>query len=92
MRAGVHRDTLADSLRGADSVWLYAPADLGWDAAQSLAALGGRAHVARDLDELLAGLGAELRAGDHALLMSNGGFGGLHERLLAALGARAAHA
>jgi UDP-N-acetylmuramate: L-alanyl-gamma-D-glutamyl-meso-diaminopimelate ligase len=89
MRAGVHRDTLAGSLGGADSIWLYAPDDLGWDAASALAGLGARAHVARDLEALLAGLEGELRAGDHALLMSNGGFGSLHERLLAALGARA---
>jgi UDP-N-acetylmuramate: L-alanyl-gamma-D-glutamyl-meso-diaminopimelate ligase len=89
MRAGVHRDTLAGSLAGADSVWLYAPADLGWDAAGALAGLGPRAHVARDLEALLGGLDGELRAGDHALLMSNGGFGGLHERLLGVLGARA---
>jgi len=92
MRAGVHRDTLAASLRGADSVWLYAGAELGWDAAAALATLGARVHVARDMDALLAGLGAELHAGDHALLMSNGGFGGLHERLLGALKARGANA
>jgi UDP-N-acetylmuramate: L-alanyl-gamma-D-glutamyl-meso-diaminopimelate ligase len=92
MRAGVHRDTLADSLRAADSVWLYAPADLGWDAAGALAKLGARAHLSPDLDGLLAGLAGELRPGDHALLMSNGGFGGLHERLLQALRARAARA
>ena len=92
MRAGVHGDTLANSLRGADSVWLYAPADLGWDALAALRPLGARAHVAHDLDALLAGLSGELRAGDHALLMSNGGFGGLHDRLLKGLAARDAHA
>ena len=91
MRAGVHRDTLAGSLAGADSVWLYAPADLGWDAAGALQSLGARAHAAADFDSLLAGLALDLRAGDHALLMSNGGFGGLHERLLKALAARGAH-
>ncbi len=85
MRAGVHRDTLAESLRAADSVWLYAPADLGWDAAAALQPLGSRAHLAHDSDALLAGLVRELHAGDHALLMSNGGFGGLHERLLRSL-------
>jgi UDP-N-acetylmuramate: L-alanyl-gamma-D-glutamyl-meso-diaminopimelate ligase len=90
MRAGVHRATLADSLRAADSVWVYAPADLGWDAAGALAPLGARAHLSPDLDALLAGLAGELRAGDHALLMSNGGFGGLHQRLLQALRARGA--
>ena len=88
MRAGVHRDTLAASLGGADSVWLYAPADLDWDAAGALQPLGARAHVAADFDSLLAGLALDLHAGDHALLMSNGGFGGLHERLLEALAAR----
>ncbi len=90
MRAGVHRDTLAESLGGADSVWLHAPADLGWDAAGALRPLGGRAHVAHEFDSLLAGLVGDLHAGDHALLMSNGGFGGLHERLLKALAARGA--
>ena len=92
MRAGVHRDTLADSLAGADSVWLYASADLGWDAAGALQSLGVRAHVAGNFDSLLAGLVLDLRAGDHALLMSNGGFGGLHERLLKGLAARTADA
>ena len=85
MRAGVHTDTLAASLSEADSVWLYAPADLGWDAAAAMAPLGARVHLARDLDSLLSGLMRDLHARDHALLMSNGGFGGLHERLLAAL-------
>jgi UDP-N-acetylmuramate: L-alanyl-gamma-D-glutamyl-meso-diaminopimelate ligase len=89
MRAGVHTDTLAASLGGADSVWLFAPADLGWDAAAAMAPLGQRVHIARDFDSLLAGLARDLRAGDHALLMSNGGFGGLHEKLIAALNARA---
>jgi len=90
MRAGVHFDTLAESLRGADSVWIYAPPDLGWDAVAVLAPLGERAHTAPTFDALLAGLAAELRTGDHALLMSNGGFGGLHERLLATLKRQAA--
>jgi UDP-N-acetylmuramate: L-alanyl-gamma-D-glutamyl-meso-diaminopimelate ligase len=90
MRVGTHRDTLADSLRGADSVWLYAPPDLGWDAQGSLDSLKGKAHVAHDLEALVAGLSGELHSGDHALLMSNGGFGGLHERLLESLGKRRA--
>ncbi len=88
MRAGVHHDTLAASLGNADSVWLYAPPDLGWDARAVLAPLGARAHTAATIETLLTGITGELCAGDHALLMSNGGFGGLHERLLAALAAR----
>jgi len=55
MRLGVHRATLAGSLAGADEVCSYAPADLGWDARGAVASLGGRAHVAAEMDELLAG-------------------------------------
>ncbi|MGH8230884.1 MAG: UDP-N-acetylmuramate:L-alanyl-gamma-D-glutamyl-meso-diaminopimelate ligase, partial [Steroidobacteraceae bacterium] len=49
---------------------------------------GARAHVVAELEALLAGLQQSLNSGDHALLMSNGGFGGLHTRLLEALGQR----
>lgn len=85
MRMGVHRDSLAGSLAGADDVWLYTPADLGWDATGILAALGGRGHGRSDVDELASDLARTLRPGDHAVIMSNGGFAGLHGKLLAAL-------
>jgi UDP-N-acetylmuramate: L-alanyl-gamma-D-glutamyl-meso-diaminopimelate ligase len=85
MRLGVHRDTLTASLAGADQVWLYAPPDLGWDAGGVIAGLGGRGHVASDIDALVAALAHASRPGDHVLIMSNGGFGGLHGRLLTAL-------
>jgi UDP-N-acetylmuramate: L-alanyl-gamma-D-glutamyl-meso-diaminopimelate ligase len=71
-------------------VWVYAPPDLGWDVRAALAPLGKRAHLAADLDALVTALARELGAGDHALIMSNGGFGGVHARLLEALMARAA--
>jgi len=85
MRLGVHQATLADALSGADQVWLYAPADLGWDAHAAVHALGARAHVLPDLDALVSALARSLISGDHVLIMSNGGFGGLHMRLLQAL-------
>jgi UDP-N-acetylmuramate: L-alanyl-gamma-D-glutamyl-meso-diaminopimelate ligase len=85
MRLGVHRDTLAPALAGADEVWLYAPPDLGWDAAVVVRALGSRGHLAAEIPALVASLAASLRQGDHVLIMSNGGFGGLHDKLLAAL-------
>jgi len=85
MRLGVHGATLGASLAAADEVWLYAPADLGWDANAAVAGLGARAHVASALDALLASLTGSLRSGDHVLIMSNGGFGGLHARLLQSL-------
>jgi UDP-N-acetylmuramate: L-alanyl-gamma-D-glutamyl-meso-diaminopimelate ligase len=85
MRLGVHRSTLAPSLRGADEVWLYAPPDLGWDAGEVVRGLEGSGRAVADLDLLVAELAKSLRNGDHVLIMSNGGFGGLHGRLLAAL-------
>jgi UDP-N-acetylmuramate: L-alanyl-gamma-D-glutamyl-meso-diaminopimelate ligase len=89
MELGVHRDTLAASLAGADEIWLYAPATVGWDVRDSVAVLGAKAHVSDDMDALLSSLTGSLKRGDHALIMSNGGFGGLHTRLLDALKRRA---
>ena len=88
MRMGVHKDTLAPSLDLADEVWLFAPPDLGWDTQPLLAALGARGHAVPDVDKLAADLAQALKPGDHALIMSNGGFGGLHGKLLAKLEAR----
>lgn len=88
MRLGVHRDSLPASLRAADEVWVYAPTDLGWDAGAALATLGSQVRILTDMDTLIDQLSASLRCHDHALIMSNGAFGGLHERLLAALHSR----
>ena len=85
MRMGVHRSTLAPSLERADEVWLYAPADLGWDAGDVVRALGSRGRIASDVDQLAADLARSLQRGDNVLIMSNGGFGGLHGKLIAAL-------
>jgi UDP-N-acetylmuramate: L-alanyl-gamma-D-glutamyl-meso-diaminopimelate ligase len=88
MKMGVHRDTLAPSLAGADEVWVFAPPDLGWDVAGAIAPLGAKARLATDIESLARDLTAHLQAGDHLLIMSNGGFGGLHDKVLAALAAR----
>jgi UDP-N-acetylmuramate: L-alanyl-gamma-D-glutamyl-meso-diaminopimelate ligase len=85
MRMGVHRDTLAAALAGADQVWLYTPPDLGWDTGAVLGALGARGHAAGEVGKLARELARSVRAGDHVLVMSNGGFGGLHGQLLAEL-------
>lgn len=86
MKLGVHKDTLAKSLDGADRVWFYSPPDLGWDVAASVAPLGARASTLADVDALARAVAGEARDGDHVLVMSNGGFGGLHGKLLAELG------
>jgi UDP-N-acetylmuramate: L-alanyl-gamma-D-glutamyl-meso-diaminopimelate ligase len=82
MKLGTHRDAMARSLERADRVWLYQGPNVTWDVAGSVATLGERAAVAKDLDQLVATLGETLSAGDHVLIMSNGGFGGIHKKLL----------
>ncbi len=85
MRLGHHREGLAVALAGADRVWIYQPAGLDWNLDEVAAKLAGKAAMAGDLAQLVATLAAELRTGDEVLVMSNGGFGGLHDRLLQAL-------
>ena len=89
MKLGVHRGQLAPALALADRTWLLNPPDLGWDLGSAAAPLGARASLAASVDALVQGLAADSRPGDHIVVMSNGGFGGLHEKLLAALRARA---
>jgi UDP-N-acetylmuramate: L-alanyl-gamma-D-glutamyl-meso-diaminopimelate ligase len=85
MKLGTMAAQLPDSLADADLAWCYT-ANLGWDAAAALGPMGARARTTDDLDALVAAVAAEARPGDRVLVMSNGGFGGIHERLLAALG------
>jgi UDP-N-acetylmuramate: L-alanyl-gamma-D-glutamyl-meso-diaminopimelate ligase len=90
MKLGVHRDELAPALAAADRAWFLRVAGLDWDLPAALAPLGARARFEDSVEGLVAGIAAEARPGDQVLVMSNGGFGGLHEKLLAALRARAA--
>lgn len=87
MRMGVMKDTLAASLVSADQVYCYAPANLGWDAAAALSALGDKVHTLSDIDSLTNALASEAKPGDHIVIMSNGSFAGLHDKLLARLAA-----
>ncbi len=90
MKLGVHRDTLAPSLSGADRVLLYRPADLGWDLGHVVAGLDGRGQAYATVQAIIEAIAAEARAGDHVLIMSNGGFENIHPRLLAELQRRPA--
>jgi UDP-N-acetylmuramate: L-alanyl-gamma-D-glutamyl-meso-diaminopimelate ligase len=85
MKQGVMKDQLPASLAAADRVFVYC-AGLGWDASAALRPLGDKALCYEQLDSLVAAIAAEARPGDRVLVMSNGGFGGIHARLLAALG------
>ncbi|MDR0703091.1 MAG: UDP-N-acetylmuramate:L-alanyl-gamma-D-glutamyl-meso-diaminopimelate ligase [Azoarcus sp.] len=86
MKMGTMKDRLAASLRQADRVFCY-DANLGWDAAAVLSPLGDRQSCHGEITALVAAVAAEARPGDHVLVMSNGGFGGVHQKLLDALGA-----
>ncbi|HKB59480.1 MAG TPA: UDP-N-acetylmuramate:L-alanyl-gamma-D-glutamyl-meso-diaminopimelate ligase [Gallionellaceae bacterium] len=89
MKLGVMKDALPGSLADADRVFCYG-ANLGWDAAAALSPMGEKAIVSQDLGELVEAICAEARPGDHILAMSNGGFGGIHEKLLARLARKTA--
>jgi UDP-N-acetylmuramate: L-alanyl-gamma-D-glutamyl-meso-diaminopimelate ligase len=85
MKLGVMKQALPRSLAEADLVFCYS-GGLTWDAAEALEPLGAKAHVESSLDALVAGIVQASRTGDHVLVMSNGGFGGIHDRILKALG------
>ncbi|MDP8567946.1 UDP-N-acetylmuramate:L-alanyl-gamma-D-glutamyl-meso-diaminopimelate ligase [Methylophilus aquaticus] len=84
MKLGVMKDALPDSLRDADTVFCYS-ANLGWDAAAALAPIHHKAHTFDDLPALVQAVAKQAQPGDHVLVMSNGGFGGVHQHLLQAL-------
>lgn len=84
MKLGTLKEALPVSLQDADLVFCYA-ANLGWDAAAALAPLGARAQISDNLDDLIARISAAAQPGDHVLVMSNGSFGGIHQKLLDAL-------
>ncbi|HVN42740.1 MAG TPA: UDP-N-acetylmuramate:L-alanyl-gamma-D-glutamyl-meso-diaminopimelate ligase [Steroidobacteraceae bacterium] len=88
MKLGTHKAALAASLRGADRVFVYQSPEVKWDVGEALQPLGDLVAIHTDLGLLTRALVEEARPGDHLVLMSNGSFGGLHERLLAALRAR----
>lgn len=84
MKLGVMKDALPASLADADKVFCYG-ANLGWDAAQALAPIKAKAMVFDDLMQLVEAVVHEAKTGDQVLVMSNGGFDGVHQKLLARL-------
>lgn len=82
MRLGVQADRLAPALEQADEVFLFVPPGLTWDPGALLAPLGSRLRLAHSVPELVAQLDASARSGDRIVIMSNGGFGGIHPLLL----------
>ncbi|WP_447981002.1 UDP-N-acetylmuramate:L-alanyl-gamma-D-glutamyl-meso-diaminopimelate ligase [Achromobacter kerstersii] len=92
MKLGTMAARLPDALVDADLVFCFGAHSgkhaLGWNPADVLAPLGDRASSYDDIDALVAAVTAAARPGDQVLVMSNGGFGGIHGKLLNALEAR----
>ncbi|MBI1422490.1 MAG: UDP-N-acetylmuramate:L-alanyl-gamma-D-glutamyl-meso-diaminopimelate ligase [Gammaproteobacteria bacterium] len=91
MRMGVHANTLADSLQQADAVYLYEPANMGWSLARVQQQLGGKAHLEHNTQDIIQHVSDTANAGDQILIMSNGGFEGLHQRLIDSLKLKFSH-
>ena len=85
MRMGIHRESLAAAMQGADRVWLYDGPGLDWSLEPVAAAIGVPAMISDSVDVIASEVTDVAQPGDHVLVMSNGGFGGIHEKLLAGL-------
>ncbi|WP_459207606.1 UDP-N-acetylmuramate:L-alanyl-gamma-D-glutamyl-meso-diaminopimelate ligase [Pseudomonas sp. MLB6B] len=85
MKLGAHRDGLPESVVDADQVIWYAPANLGWDLAATAAECRVPSVVADSLEAIIERVKGQARPGTHVVIMSNGGFGGLHLKLAEAL-------
>ena len=92
MKLGAMAARLPDSLKAADMTFCFAGGQgkqsLGWDPAQVMASLGNRLVVVDDINTLVEQVVAKAQPGDHVVVMSNGGFGGFHDKLLKALESR----
>ncbi|MFZ6770251.1 UDP-N-acetylmuramate:L-alanyl-gamma-D-glutamyl-meso-diaminopimelate ligase [Undibacterium sp. Di26W] len=93
MKLGTMKQALPGSLEQADLVFGFGAAEgkdaLGWDLAEALAPLGDKVNCHSNIAELVEAIVGQARPGDHVLIMSNGGFGGVHQKLLNALQNRA---
>ena len=88
MRMGSHKDGLAHSARLADEVIWYQPEGLDWDLQPVIDAATNSAQISQSLAEIITRIKTEAQSGDSIVIMSNGGFGGLHQKLLTALRAQ----
>lgn len=81
MKLGVMKDALPASLKDADVVFCYG-LNLGWDIAEALKPIANKSQCFNDLEKLVQAIAKTAKSGDHILVMSNGGFGGIHQKIL----------
>jgi len=82
MKQGIHRETLADAFVEADHTFLYAADNLDWDLSKAVSSLGKKASVMDSIENIVNTVASLAEAGDHILIMSNGDFSGLHQKLI----------
>lgn len=82
MKLGIHQQELVDSLQQADHIFCLQPEGLTWSLAECFAPSPTPVEIGKDVQELQQLIMAQVRAGDTVLVMSNGGFGGIHQSLL----------
>lgn len=88
MRMGSHKDNLAYSARIADQVMWYQPEGMDWDLSAVVDSAPNSASLVQQLDDIVARIENETTSGDVVVIMSNGGFGGVHQKIIAALRAK----
>ncbi|WP_258953814.1 UDP-N-acetylmuramate:L-alanyl-gamma-D-glutamyl-meso-diaminopimelate ligase [Yersinia similis] len=89
MKLGLCKNELAPSLGRADEVFLFQPQHIPWQVVEVAEACIQPAYWSADIDQLVDMIVKTAQSGDHILVMSNGGFGGIHDKLLSALGKKA---
>jgi UDP-N-acetylmuramate: L-alanyl-gamma-D-glutamyl-meso-diaminopimelate ligase len=82
MRMGVHAETLSTSFADADRIFLYQAKDLKWNIADHMNELGDRCRVFEDVDKIVELVGEETQPHDYIVIMSNGAFGGIYQKLI----------
>jgi UDP-N-acetylmuramate: L-alanyl-gamma-D-glutamyl-meso-diaminopimelate ligase len=84
MKLGVMKNALPASLKEADLVFCYGT-NLGWDAAEALKPIANKSQTFENMENLVQAIAKNAKSGDHILVMSNGGFGGVHQKILDSL-------
>ncbi|QLB43654.1 UDP-N-acetylmuramate:L-alanyl-gamma-D-glutamyl-meso-diaminopimelate ligase [Mannheimia pernigra] len=85
MKMGIHKDEIAPSLHDAQAVFIYQSEMLTWNVSEITNALSQPAYWSENLDDLVALIAKQAKPTDHILVMSNGAFGGIHQKLLTKL-------
>jgi UDP-N-acetylmuramate: L-alanyl-gamma-D-glutamyl-meso-diaminopimelate ligase len=86
MKMGIHKDTLANSWQQADEIHLFEPENLGWSLSDMVTNSKVDVHLYQNTQQIVDAVSAKAKSGDHILIMSNGGFNGIHGDMLEALG------